>query len=268
MKLTSPAKLNLFFRVLNKRSDGFHEIASLMQAISLSDTLHLTLSDQDTLTSSDPHLPTDERNFIHQARTLFRQRTGCTIPVAIHVEKKIPVESGLGGGSSNLATTLWGLNQLTNQEVDEETLRSWAGELSSDAPFFFSTGTAYATGRGEKIKPLTPLKEDFYLVKPEGGLSTPLVYRYCTPNAHREDPQDLLNHALKGKLAPLNDLEVPAFALRPDLIDLKKKLMEQGFKTVTMTGSGTAFFCFGTPKAFSKDLLKASFISRTFSSWY
>ncbi|MBF5058578.1 4-(cytidine 5'-diphospho)-2-C-methyl-D-erythritol kinase [Candidatus Neptunochlamydia vexilliferae] len=256
MKLFSPAKLNLFFRVLKKRTDGFHEIASLMQAISFGDTLHFEVSDKDTFTCTDPSLPTDETNFVPRARTLFREKTSFIQPIAIHLEKKVPIEGGLGGGSSNIATTLWALNQLSGLHIDEGTLSSWAGELSSDAPFFFSWGTANVTGRGEKVEPLKPLPpQSLYLAKPKGGLSTPLVYKHCCPNDSKEG----------------NDLEAAAFALRPDLGDLKRELLALGFETVTMTGSGTTFFCTGAveqPTLPDVNFWKTSFLWRKEGNWY
>lgn len=271
MKLFSPAKLNLFFRVLNKRDDGFHEIASLMQAISIGDTLTFTEGAQDSLTLTDPTIPTDERNFIHKARTLFREKTEYQTPVAIHVEKQIPAEGGFGGGSGNIATTLWALNELSGQKIEEKDLRTWAGELSSDAPFFFSTGTAYVTGRGEKVFSLPPLeKMTLYLAKPKGGLSTPLVYRHCEPNVNDIDPKQLLGSAVAGKLEGINDLEYVAFALRPDLFDLKEGLYNLGFETVVMAGSGTGFFCLGpvsTPSLPGIQFWETSYLSRD-KKWY
>ena len=271
MKLFSPAKLNLFFRVLKKRDDGFHEIASLMQAISLGDTLHFEESNEDLLTCTDTTIPTDEKNFIHRARALFREKTGFQTPIAIHAEKKIPAEGGFGGGSGNIATTLWAFNEISGENIDEGTLRSWAGELSSDAPFFFSSGTAYSTGRGEGIFSLPPLEEEtLYLAKPEGGLSTPLVYRHCEPNVNDIDPKKLLGNAIAGSLEGINDLEYAAFALRPDLWELKEGLINLGFKTVAMTGSGTGFYCLGpveNPTLPGIQFWKTSYISRD-KKWY
>ncbi|MCB1072757.1 MAG: 4-(cytidine 5'-diphospho)-2-C-methyl-D-erythritol kinase [Chlamydiia bacterium] len=271
MKLFSPAKLNLFFRVLNKRADGFHEIASLMQAITLGDTLHFKESHQDHLTCSDPTIPVNEKNFIHKARALFRKETGFKTPIAIHAEKKIPAEGGFGGGSGNIATTLWALNQISGMDIGEETLRTWAAEISSDAPFFFSTGTAYATGRGEKVFSLPPLeKKDLFLAKPEGGLSTPLVYQHCAPNVNDIDPKILLGNAIAGKIEGVNDLEYAAFALRPDLWELKEGLINLGFETVVMTGSGTGFYCIGpieNPSLPGIHFWKTSYLSRG-DQWY
>jgi 4-diphosphocytidyl-2-C-methyl-D-erythritol kinase len=271
VKLFSPAKLNLFFRVLRKRDDGFHEIASLMQAISLGDILHFQESSKDSLTLTDPSIPTDERNFIHKARALFREKTGYKRPLTIHVEKNIPAEGGFGGGSGNIATTLWALNELSGQKIEEATLRIWAGEISSDAPFFFSTGTAYVAGRGEEVFSLPPLeKKTLYLAKPKGGLSTPLVYKYCTPNVNDLDPKKLLGNALAGGLEGVNDLEYAAFALRPDLFELKEGLIHLGFETVVMTGSGSGFFCIGPveePSLPEIQFWKTSYLSRG-KQWY
>ncbi len=269
MKLYSPAKLNLFFRILKKRDDGFHEIASLMQAISLCDTLQFDLAVEDSLTCTDPHIPTDKNNFIHKARNLFRQKTGFDVPLAIHAKKRIPFEGGLGGGSGNIATTLYAMNQLSGLELLEIKLAKWAGEISFDAPFFFSNGTAYTTGCGEIVKLLDPLpKKDLYLAKPIGpGLSTPLVYKHCKSNVNLDDP----THLLKKRKWGINDLEFPAFSLRPDLKELKSKLFALGFDSVAMTGSGTAFFCFGTvesPALPDVQFWKSSYISRKGSKWY
>lgn len=269
MKLYSPAKLNLFFRVLKKRDDGFHEIASLMQAISLCDTLQFDIAVEDSLTCTDPQIPTDENNFIHKARSLFRQKTGFDVPLAIHAEKRIPSEGGLGGGSGNIATTLYAMNQLSALGLLETKLAKWAGEISSDAPFFFSSGTAYATGRGEIVELLDPLpKKHLYLAKPSGpGLSTPLVYKHCRPNVNLNEP----THLLKGRKWGINDLEFPAFSLRPDLKELKSQLLALGFDSVAMTGSGTAFFCFGTvenPTLPEVQFWESSYISRERGQWY
>jgi len=266
VKLFSPAKLNLFFRVLGKREDGFHEIASLMQAISLGDVLTFEESHQDRLTTSDPELPCDASNFITRAVQLFKRKTSFRGTFHIHAEKNIPREGGLGGGSGNIATTLWALNQISGLEIAEETLRKWAGELSSDAPFFFSSGTAYVRGRGEIVENREPLeKRSLWLAKPVGkGLATPLVYKHCRPNVNPLDPRAMLQGPIY-----LNDLEFPAFQLRPDLAKLKQDLLDLGFETAVMTGSGTSFFCFGNsePKLPGIECIQATFLSRR-REWY
>lgn len=158
LTLISPAKVNLFLRVLGKRPDGYHELASLFQAIDLADTLHFTLSKHDHLTCTDPAIPLDNTNLIWKTVHLFRRKTNHQFPIHIHLEKNIPIQAGLGGGSSNAATTLWALNELLNTHIPSETLTAWAGEIGSDVPFFLSTGTAYCTGRGEIVKSLPPCR--------------------------------------------------------------------------------------------------------------
>lgn len=234
MKLFSPAKLNLFFRVLGKRPDGYHDIASLFQAIDLGDTLHFKLREnRDLLFCSDLSVPSDGSNLILRAAELFRKKTGHSFGIEVKLEKKIPVQSGLGGGSSNAATTLWALNALTGSSIAEKDLMNWGAEIGSDVPFFFSAGTAYCTGRGELVENLDPLPDlKGWVAKPPYGLSTPAVYQKCVPLAPDAKPF-------------FNDLEHAAFTLLPQLAEIKATLYEMGFDQVTMTGSGTAFFCIG-----------------------
>lgn len=273
MRYFSPAKLNLFFRVLRKREDGFHEIASLYQAISLGDTLHVELAERDQLTCTDPRLPTDGSNLILKAVDLFRRKTGLPVHAKIHLEKYIPIESGLGGGSSNAATTLWALNELTGQSASLDELIQWSGEIGSDPSFFFSQGTAYCTGRGEIVQPLPSLPEQHLcLAKPSYGLSTPLVYKNCEIDRFpQRDPQGVLDDFLQGNPAYFNDLEIPAFNLIPELAQVKARLLSTGYDHVTMTGSGTAFFCIGSvrqPDLKDLQFYPTKFLSRDVHSWY
>lgn len=273
LTLLSPAKINLFFRILSKREDGFHEIASLMQAISFFDTISLIKSDVNHLTCSHPNLPCDGSNIIHKGRELFQKKTALFTPFHIHVEKRIPMEAGLGGGSSNLATILWALNALHRFPVPTSELKTWAGELSSDAPFFFSSGTAYATGRGEKCEDLPPLaSKNLWIAKPSWGSSTPVVYKHCVPNACSTAlPTNLLSSFYKGDFITTNDLEYPAFLLRPELRKMKQDLFDHGFTQVLLSGSGSSFFCLGDvlpPTLPGITFYPISFTSRSLNSWY
>lgn len=152
-RLFSPAKINLFLRVVSKEPDGYHHLSSLFQAISLGDTLIMERASTDQLTCDHSFLPTDHSNLILKAIKLFRQRTGCEQAFKVHLIKRIPIQAGLGGGSSNAATTLWGCNQLAQTNLSDSTLMEWGTELGSDVSFFFSQGTAHCTGRGEKSSP-------------------------------------------------------------------------------------------------------------------
>ena len=271
MKLLSPAKINLFFRVLYKRIDGFHEVASLMQAISLFDEIYLERSMKDQFSCTNKHLPTGEENLVLKGLQVFRKKTGFIDPVAIHLKKNIPTQGGLGGGSSNCATILFGLSKLSGKNINSDELSKWAGEISSDAPFFFSSGTGYATGKGENVQSLRPIrKKSFIVAKPVFGLSTPIVYQHCEPNFHSNNPMDLLEKAYSGLFCGVNDLENPAFKLCPDLVGLKKWLVTNGFKNIAMTGSGTSFYCDPMPLCPNSNALeffKVNTVNRA-ANWY
>ena len=183
------------------------------------------------------------------------------------------MEAGLGGGSSNLATTLWALNQLHQFPVSSSELKRWAGELSSDAPFFFSTGTAYATGRGERCEDQSSLSpKKIWIAKPSSGSSTPVVYKHCIPNAcSTAPPIFLLKSFYQGDFPTINDLECPAFILNPELQRLKQDLLLHGYSQVTLSGSGSSFFCVGDlspPELPGVTFYPITFISRLANSWY
>jgi 4-diphosphocytidyl-2-C-methyl-D-erythritol kinase len=246
----SPAKINLFFKILKKREDGFHEISSLYQAVNLFDILHIKQADEDLLTCSDKSIACDSSNLIFKAIELFRKKTSLKFHIHVHLEKNIPIFSGLGGGSSNAATILFALNKLFKRNVLEETLRNWSSEIGSDIAFFFSTGSAYCTGRGEIIKSLPPLKKfpPSFIAKPSFGLSTKEVYQKVDlSKLEKKDPEKMLcSFQKEGDYS--NDLEIFAFEINPSLLKIKKNLLDIGFKQVFMTGSGSALVCIGDIK--------------------
>ncbi len=247
LTLLSPAKVNLFFRVHHRRQDGYHQISSLYQAINLLDTISISLSDKDCFYCNLDHLCNIQENFIWQAVSLFRQKTGWKQKLSIRLQKNIPIQAGLGGGSSNAATTLWALNQLYHHRFEEAQLALWAAEIGSDMPFFFSEGSAYCEGRGEIIQTIANLPStNFWLAKPAFGLPTPMVYQKCNiKQLAYWDSNQALSDALQGKFILNNDLEPAAFTLNPKLQIIKHELLQMGFTQVSMTGSGTAFICFG-----------------------
>ena len=271
--LFSPAKINLFLRILDKRSDGYHEIGSLFQALDLCDSLNFSFSDRDELTCTDSKLAVDDSNLVIKAVNLFRKKTGLNFGIKIHLIKNIPMGGGLGGGSSNAATTLWGLNELCDRPLSFEELLLLGGELGSDVPFFFSEGTAYCTGRGEIVKFLPPLlPQKLWLVCPNYGISTVEVYKkFSCKEKSTIPPEVLLDMFLSCHAIYINDLEKPAFILMPELALLKKKLQSQGFKVVMMSGSGTSFFCIGgdsSPKDDDFSCFRVNFLRRQSNSWY
>lgn len=270
----SPAKINLFLRILRRREDGYHELASLFQTIDLQDTLHIELSDKDQFTCSDPSLPCDQTNLVSKALALFRRKSGIDYPVRIHLEKRIPQQAGLGGGSSNAATTLWALNRLCGNGASDVELARWASEIGSDISFFFSSGTAYCTGRGEIFRSYPPLQPtNLWVVKPPQGLSTPKVYSKLKAAAlPQRDPEKILTQFLNSNPEYFNDLEGPAFEIMPELGQLKEKLKECGFSVVLMSGSGSSFFCLGEGNADigldGLEIYPARFCNRSEGSWW
>ena len=246
LQLFSPAKINLFLRVVSKRPDGYHNLSSLFQTVTLGDTITISLSPQDSLTCSDPNLPINHTNLVVKARDLFQAKTGLHQPFHIHLDKHIPMQAGLGGGSSNAATVLWGCNQMMQTRFSDKQLAQWGAMLGSDVPFFFSQGTAYCTGRGEEVQNIDSLDpQQLWIVKPQEGLSTPEIFQKFQLKKHCSLHTEDLSQFLKGKLAYFNDLEEAAFQVNPSLLVLKNQLIQQGFHTVLMSGSGSALFCLG-----------------------
>lgn len=275
LTLKSPAKVNLFLRVLNKREDGYHNIASLFQALNLCDTLHFTLSDSDSLTCTDPAIPTDSKNLVIKAIDLFRAKTQKNFCVKVHIEKKIPVEAGLGGGSSNAATTLWALNELCTTNLTTEELLSMAAEIGSDVPFFLSQGTAFCSGRGELLQSMQPLPFNVkgWIVKPPYGMPTPAVYQNLDLSQLLNiDPAAILHEiTTKNTLHFFNDLETSAFKLNPELSSLKESLVEQGAEGVIMCGSGSSFFSISLQSPQIREnhkVFDVEFLNRSSNQWY
>jgi 4-diphosphocytidyl-2-C-methyl-D-erythritol kinase len=229
MRVNAYAKINWSLRITGKRADGFHDIETLFQTISLHDTLTFEASDRLELTCDDPTIPVDETNLVIRAARAI----GKTASIALH--KEIPAGGGLGGGSSDAAATLIALGK-PSPEI--------ALSLGSDVPFFLTGGTAHATGRGEILTPLPPVAGiPLLLLIPEERVSTArafgMLQRFSPPlgieryRAMIED--DLLSHATEL----VNDFEEPIFAMLPMLRTLKTQLYEAGAAWAAMSGSGS-----------------------------
>ncbi|KAG2485161.1 hypothetical protein HYH03_016051 [Edaphochlamys debaryana] len=261
IKLFSPSKINLFLRVMRRREDGYHDLASLFHVIDLGDHMEFTPSPyalKDTLECSDRSIPSDESNLVIKALNLYRRKTLQSMYFHVKLVKRVPHGAGLGGGSGNAATTLYAANKLLGGIASNEELLEWAGEIGSDISVFFSNGAAYCTGRGEVVEdvaPPVPLDTPMLLVKPPVGLATPRIFKSLDLDRRSSaDPRGLLADiaAAKGvdQAAAVNDLEQPAFDNLPELAALKKRLIESGsFRSVFMTGSGSTIVCFGSDKA-------------------
>lgn len=264
--LFSPAKLNLFLRVTAKRPDGYHELLSLMQAINFGDSLSIKTSRIDSFTCSDSTLPMDGSNLVCLAVQLFRTKTQVSTPLSIHLEKRIPRQAGLGGGSSNAATTLWGLNALFNAGFSNDQLMEWGAELGPDVPFFFSTGRAFCQGRGEKVTSLPPVSQAFRLFHCPIGATTPEIFKHCTPFLiDFEEKTRLFNDFhYSNPNPPFNDLESITESLYPEVAEWKKSIP----CAVTMTGSGSSYFTYDHDLALKKCENCVESVYRSFDSWY
>lgn len=224
MIIRSHAKINWSLRVTGKRADGFHDIETVFQTISLHDELTFTESDALTLTCDDLSIPTDETNLVLRAARAVNAK-----PHAIDLRKRIPAGGGLGGGSSNAAATLRVLGG------DREDLADIALQLGSDVPFFLLGGTAYATGRGEVLTPLPPMSEiPLLLVLPEERVNTREAYSRIT---RYSEPLGIEGYREFANFT--NDFEEPVFAMLPRLAELKARLHAAGAKWAQMSGSGS-----------------------------
>ena len=271
LTLNSPAKINLFLRILRRRPDGYHELASLFQTIDLLDTIQISLDDRDSVTCTDPSIPTDDSNLVMKAVQLYRKKTDLPVNVRIHIDKKIPSQAGLGGGSSNAATTLWGINELLKRPATQQQLQTWSSEIGSDIPFFFSDGTAYCTGRGERVLDQPSLKlPTMWIVKPAVGASTPAVYGRLKLDQLQERDPIQSKHEMYIHPEYYNDLEGAAFEVVPQLKQLKANLLASGFTSVLLCGSGSSFFCIGEGNPKQKDCISfhVKQLQRTSKSWY
>jgi 4-diphosphocytidyl-2-C-methyl-D-erythritol kinase len=261
----SPCKVNLLLNILGRRPDGFHALETVFHPVNLCDRLTFTPSLSEVqLSCSDPGLPTDAGNLVHRAATAFLSAAKIKDGVRIHLEKKIPLAAGLGGGSGNAATTLLGLNELFGQPLPTAKLAELAAALGSDVNFFLQDKPALATGRGEIIEPLDPFPAvrgaSFFLIHPGFGISTPWAYQNLArfPAAQNGVPgraRKLINLLQTGEL-PLasgefyNSLEAPALDKYPVLQLYQEFLRAQGAAATLMSGSGsTTFALFCEPAA-------------------
>lgn len=253
--LPSFAKINLVLRVLGKFPDGYHRLETVFQTIEMHDLLKFVFSPSDRmeihLQMDHPHVATDSSNLIYRACVAFDRICPVKARIFASVRKRIPPQSGLGGGSSNAAATLIAVSRYLGWPLDQRQLADVASGLGADVPFFLCGGTALGTERGDRIQSLhdaTPYQ--VLLVHPDVVCSTAAIYR-------KFDEQGALTartNSIKiladqrpesqGDFVPLieNDLEKVVFTLYPELDSIKKKLLGSGAVAAALTGSGSALF--------------------------
>lgn len=247
----APAKINLALDVLNKRSDGYHEVEMIMTTIDLADRVELTLLNENKIQihSHNRYVPDDQRNLAFQAAQLLKDRFHVKKGVLISIEKTIPVAAGLAGGSSDAAATLRGLNKLWDLGLTIDELAELGSEIGSDVSFCVYGGTALAKGRGEMITKLpAPPTCWVILAKPFIGVSTAEVYRRLDINemAHPNIPGmiDAINKHDYNMVCKNvgNVLEDVTLNLHPEVALIKEQMKRFGADAVLMSGSGPTVF--------------------------
>lgn len=245
----SPAKVNLFLKVLSKRPDGYHEIRSLMQPVSLYDEVTIEVVQGDAIFVSSDHagVPGGRDNLAYRAAEQVLEAVGVKRKVSISIGKRIPVGAGLGGGSSDAATVLMGLNSLLGGQIDDKRLMGLGAGIGSDVPFFILKGSALASGRGEILKRVKLPRYDYVLVNPGFHVSTAWAYTNLDLTKKTED--NILLYS-EGPLDPEldirdflhNDLEAVTAARYPEITAIKRALVEEGALGSLMSGSGPTVF--------------------------
>ena len=269
-RLFSPAKINLCLHVLGRRPDGYHELAMLMQSLDFGDTLEMELTDQPgeiVVLCAGVDLPAGEENIAAKAARRMLTLSGKSVGVRIVIDKKIPVAAGLGGGSSNAATTLRGLNKLLDLQLSKEVLMTEGVKLGADVPFFLFADKAWATGIGDQLQSVPPLPPVWYvLVNPGISISTAWVYQnlgLTAPAILTKLPR--FPNMIDDLVAILeNDLERVTLKRYPLLAEIKKELIRLGARGSLMSGSGATIFGLFAEEA---QAVAAAEILRSRSDW-
>ncbi|MBQ8370302.1 MAG: 4-(cytidine 5'-diphospho)-2-C-methyl-D-erythritol kinase [Clostridia bacterium] len=250
LSLTAYAKINLYLDVHAKRSDGYHDLVSVMQQVSLSDTVSAERTESGiTITCTDPAIPTDERNIAHKCARAFFDFYRISGGVKIAIEKHIPAAAGLAGGSTDGAAVLTLLNRLYGTGADIDTLCEIGAKVGADIPFCIRGGTCICEGIGEILTPLTLPKKNYriLIVFPGDGVSTAEAFRNLDST-----PDDSAGHSIDDVLAPLkagkipvklyNSFERAIFPVHPTAAKVKSTLLANGAITAMMSGSGPSVF--------------------------
>jgi len=248
--LSAYAKINLTLEVLGRRPDGYHDIASIIQTIDLADIISFAEDDEVSLLCETPGLSSPD-NLVVRAAMLLQEATGCDKGVSIHLEKAIPIAAGLGGGSSDAAATLLGLNELWRLNLPVARLAQLASELGSDVPFFLIGGTASVEGRGERVTPLPPFPSAWVvLLKPPLDIPNKTARLYSaleesdfTAGQWTQRMVALLRQggSPNGSLL-FNAFERAAFAFYPGLYDYRQQFLIAGAASVHLAGAGPTLF--------------------------
>lgn len=252
MTVRAYAKVNLTLDVLGKRQDGYHEIKTVMQSISLYDLLDIKKDSSISITTNRSYIPTDRRNLVYTACEKFFAFAGIKGGAKINIKKQIPVSAGLAGGSSDAAATLCALNELYNTGLTVAELCNIGVTIGADVPFCIIGGTALCEGIGEKITPLPPLpKLDVVIAVGGEGLSTPVMYneidKINAENMVKVDNEGMISAIKSGdvdfvikRLA--NIFEDMCIEKKPKIAQIKSIMLGNGAMGAVMSGSGPSVF--------------------------
>jgi 4-diphosphocytidyl-2-C-methyl-D-erythritol kinase len=253
LKLSSFAKINSFLRILGKRSDGYHELVTLLQTISLRDELEFRLRDDDQiiLHCDDASIPTDETNLIVKAAVALNKRLQSSHGAEITLTKRIPAQGGLGGASSNAAVTLFALNALWRGSLRADHLWLIARGLGADVPFFLVGGRSIGIGTGSTVKPVhDPPKRSLIIVTPNARVATASAYAALNAaSLTTSESNSILSSSLadmfsagSGRWPLQNDFEGVIFEIEPEIERAKVALLDAGARGALLAGSGSSVF--------------------------
>jgi 4-diphosphocytidyl-2-C-methyl-D-erythritol kinase len=260
LSLPSFAKINWSLEILGKRPDGYHEIKTLLQTISLQDELHFELSEDSavSLSCDNPDIPTGGDNLIVRAADAMRERFQVERGIRVRLEKRIPIKAGLGGASSNAAVTLLALKRLWQLKAAVDDLLEIAAKLGADVPFFLVGGCVEATGTGTTLSPLAsaaePVRRYLIVITPNAGISTSAAYNALDAHAlTTKNANPILSvsqsEANSGDSQPWtlgdslkNDFESVIFDIEPEIRRTKETLLQAGALGALLAGSGSSVF--------------------------
>jgi len=292
LELLSPAKINLFLDVIGKRKDAYHDIITIFEKIDFCDRIKFTpldrkpsltepsgFNDGIEITSNLNELATDKNNLVYRACSLLKKKYGISKPVKIHIEKRIPIAAGLGGASSNAATTLKGLNRLWNLNIKDSELSNLGKEIGADVPFFiFNHSFALGSARGDEINPIESDLEMWHvIISPPVRILTKKIYQiYDDTNLNltdvRRDVRIIVRAIEKKDFGEIkkhlyNALEPIVSKKVTDISKAKDFIKKMGFDAICVTGSGPAIFVLTSKRKEAEDLkekLVKSFVSGRF----
>ena len=248
MKQYAHAKVNLYLEITGRTASGYHTLESLMCPIGIHDTLHYDFGAPSlSVTCSDPRIPQGEGNLAWEAAQRFFGAVGFRETVHIHIRKRIPAGAGLGGGSSDAACVLNGLNRHYGSRLDRDALLRLGSAIGADVPFFIEGRPAIASGIGDRLRPFTGLPPlPLLVVYPGRPLSTAAVYKKLNYGLTKKEKLNkhstFREHGFRPERDLFNDLEVPAIAMEPEIAVVKAALRKHGAQGVLMSGSGSSVF--------------------------